>query len=180
MIRLVEALNFRCLKYIQHPLRDFQVPVGPNASGKTSFLDVIGFLGDLINEGLQAAVEKRTGTFDDLLFNHQGNRFELAVEFEIPSAIRERYDESKRYHCIRYEIAIGMSQKSEVHIFDEKVYLQRGLSSVNTQRTLFPFTRVSRNSIILSRRSSSRRTIVSKKYDGNDNFNSEIQSSGNA
>lgn len=35
MIRLIEALNFRCLRYIRQPLRDFQILIGPNASGKT-------------------------------------------------------------------------------------------------------------------------------------------------
>ena len=49
MISLIEALNYRCLRHIQQGLGPFQVLVGPNASGKTTFLDVIGFLGDLVH-----------------------------------------------------------------------------------------------------------------------------------
>jgi len=58
MITRIEALNYRCLRYISRPLRRFQVLVGPNASGKTTFLDVPAFLGDLVSEGLNAAVGK--------------------------------------------------------------------------------------------------------------------------
>jgi len=45
MLTLIEALNFRCLRYIRQPLAPFHVLVGPNASGKTTFLDVVAFLG---------------------------------------------------------------------------------------------------------------------------------------
>ena len=47
MITLVEALNYRCLRYISRPLQPFHVLVGPNASGKTTFLDVVGLLSTL-------------------------------------------------------------------------------------------------------------------------------------
>ena len=43
MITLIEALNYRCLRYISRPLKPFHVLVGPNASGKTTFLDVVAF-----------------------------------------------------------------------------------------------------------------------------------------
>lgn len=48
MIRLIEALNFRCLRYVKQELGPFHVLVGPNASGKTTFLDVIAFLGRMV------------------------------------------------------------------------------------------------------------------------------------
>ena len=60
MITLIEALNYRCLRYVQRPLKPFHVLVGPNASGKTTFLDVLGFLSDLVSEGLEVALSERT------------------------------------------------------------------------------------------------------------------------
>jgi len=52
MIRLIEALNYRCLRYVKQELSDFHVLVGPNASGKTTFFDVISFMSKCVKEGL--------------------------------------------------------------------------------------------------------------------------------
>ena len=46
MITHVEALNYRCLRDVSVPLSAFHVLVGPNASGKTTFLDVVEFVRD--------------------------------------------------------------------------------------------------------------------------------------
>lgn len=55
MIRFVEAPNYRRLRYIAQPLQGFQIPVGPDASGKTTFLDVLAFL------AISAKVERSNG-----------------------------------------------------------------------------------------------------------------------
>lgn len=47
----IQALGYRSLRYVSQSLRPFQVLVGPNASGKSSFLDVVAFLGDIIRGG---------------------------------------------------------------------------------------------------------------------------------
>ena len=63
MIRRIQALNFRCLRYVDVELGRFHILVGPNASGKSTLFDVIAFLGDLVSNGLEAAVESRTSNF---------------------------------------------------------------------------------------------------------------------
>ena len=40
----IEALGFRSLRYVSQRLGPFHVLVGPNASGKSAFLDVLAFL----------------------------------------------------------------------------------------------------------------------------------------
>jgi len=90
MITLVEALDYRCLRYIRQPLGPFHVLVGPNASGKTTFLDVIAFLGRLVSDGPDAAIEERSQNFYDLVWGREGTRFELAVEARIPEYLRGR------------------------------------------------------------------------------------------
>ncbi|MBI5243378.1 MAG: AAA family ATPase, partial [Elusimicrobia bacterium] len=108
MIRLVEALNYRCLKFISQPLGPFHVLVGPNASGKTTFLDVVAFLGRMVSDGLDAAIDERTRTFEDLVFGRAGKCFELALEFQIPDQQRQRLPEKKKdCDTIRYEVRIG-------------------------------------------------------------------------
>jgi len=90
MIRLIEALNYRCLRYIRQPLERFHVLIGPNASGKTTFLDVVSFLGRLVSDGLDAALEERTSNFQDLVWHRQEGPLELAIEAAIPEPIRDR------------------------------------------------------------------------------------------
>ena len=84
MITLVEALNYRCLKYVSRPLQPFHILVGPNASGKTTFMDVISFVSDLLLHGLDGAILERTSNPHNLIFQHQGPAFELAVDAAIP------------------------------------------------------------------------------------------------
>ena len=77
MISLVEAASYGCLRYVRQPLKPFHVLVGPNASGKTTFLDVIGFLRDVVSEGLDGTLSNRTPNPQDLLFQRTGERTEL-------------------------------------------------------------------------------------------------------
>ncbi len=123
MIRLIETKNFRSLKYISQPLSDFHVLVGANASGKTTFLDVISFIADLVTKGVDFAIGERTGNFDDLTFAGRGGDIELAVEMEIPEEQRSQsYD--RKFDRIRYEVKIGLASKTEEHaIFQEWVGL---------------------------------------------------------
>ncbi len=113
MIRRIQALNYRCLRYVDvHLEGSFQILVGPNASGKSTLLDVIGFLADLISNGLDTAVERRTRNFQDLVWDRdrENSGFELAVEFEIPEELRLKLPEGdqkrRSFQLFRYEVAI--------------------------------------------------------------------------
>ena len=100
MIRRIQALNYRCLHYVDVGLEgSFHILVGPNASGKSTLLDVIGFLGDLIRDGLDAAVDRRTRNFQDLVWDRprKDPGFELAVEFDIPDALAYKLPEKEDY-----------------------------------------------------------------------------------
>ncbi|MEW6359471.1 MAG: ATP-binding protein [Planctomycetota bacterium] len=175
MIRRIEALNYRCLRYTSQPLDDFHVLVGPNASGKTTFLDVVGFLGDLVAVGLFEAVFARTRTFQDLIWQRSGDWFELAVELEIPEE-RKRLLPNGKYRYVRYEVRIGLDEKtSEISILGEKILL-RGCSEKATgqiQRMLFPKEPEAPNTLGISPKERHTKTIVNKIHGGNDNFHGE-------
>ncbi len=109
MITLVEALNYGCLRYVQRPLKPFHILVGPNASGKTTFLDVIGFLSDLMSEGLEAAISDRTPNPEALLFRGTGDRLELAIEARIPPRLRGLTIKPE-LDTARYQLAIGFDE----------------------------------------------------------------------
>ncbi len=138
MITLIEALNYRCLRYVSRPLKPFHVLVGPNASGKTTFLDVVSFLQDLVSEGLEAALENRTNNPQDLLFRREGDRFELAIEASIPDALRE-LTAKPELGTVRYEVAIGFDgTHRQFEIKAEKLVLKETYEAKSDVRRLFP------------------------------------------
>ncbi len=56
MIHLIEAKNFRSLKYINQEIENFHVLVGANASGKTTFLDIVNFISEIVRLGVDDSV----------------------------------------------------------------------------------------------------------------------------
>jgi predicted ATPase len=135
MIGLIEALNFRCLRYIRQPLGPFHVLVGPNASGKTSFLDILAFLSTLVTEGAQAAVTERTDNFHDLVSGRKQTRFELAIEAPIPDEFQTPRD-SPDYDLIRYEVGLALNGRTnEFGIVQESLLLGNAADSVAIRAT---------------------------------------------
>ncbi len=177
MIRRVQALNYRCLRYVDLSLDRFHVLVGPNASGKSTLFDVVAFLGEMIREGVGAAIERRTENFQDLIWNRRkGNMgFELAVEFEVPDNIKERLPRKKGYRVFRYEIAIRESDDGWT-IDSERGLLMpepHGLCSASSQVSLFPDPPSPPRTILAGGGRPGRRTILSKSPEGTDRFNIE-------
>jgi len=171
MITQIEALNYRCLKYLRRPLLPYQVLVGPNASGKTTFLDVISFLGDLVSGGLDHAVMGRTSNPRDLFWNMSGDRFELAVEAAIPAGIQDRLPDP--YDVIRYEVSVGFNIDQEISILREQGLLKKKTLARLGQRILFPESILAPSSLIKSKQQRVR-TVFNKTPNGNDNYYSEI------
>jgi predicted ATPase len=130
MITRIEALGYRCLRYVDQPLGPFHVLVGPNASGKTTFLDVIAFLGRLVSDGVDAAIEERTQNFYDLLWRGEGTKFELAIEARIPEALREDLD------TIRFEVALSIDPETQERgLTKERVFLKKASGITRRPKT---------------------------------------------
>src|SRR5690242_8393545 len=78
MITLIEARNYKCLRDVTQRLGPYHVLVGPNASGKSTFLGIPALLGLLVAVGLGSAIRSQTlaseeearpdRTFRDLLW----------------------------------------------------------------------------------------------------------------
>jgi predicted ATPase len=136
LITKVEATNFRCLKGISQTLRPFQVLVGPNSSGKSAFLDVIGFIGDLVTVGLKETVARRTENFHDLVWGRDGTSFDLAIEAQPPSD--PKVDGNGARPKIRYVAGLRLDAKTDqVLIASERLTLrdQAGSERITLDRT---------------------------------------------
>jgi predicted ATPase len=174
MLTLIEALNYRCLRYVSQPLQPFHVLVGPNASGKTTFLDVVAFLGRLVSDGPEAAVRDRTQNLRDLVWMRSGNSFELAIEARIPLHLREA--SKQRFEFVRYEVGVAEhAETGEIELISERVLLREpsGRQRAGDSRPLFPSPVDPPPS--LARRGRTFRTIVSKTATGNDVYTPESE-----
>jgi predicted ATPase len=175
MITLIEAKNYRCLRYTCQHLDPFHVLVGPNASGKSTFLDVVAFLGEVVSKGPQSAIHSRTKNFHDLIWWRTGNGFELAVEAAIPEQLRSMLRDPGN-KTVRYEIALQLDEASqEIVIQTERVLLKTPpLQQTVHQRSLFPIAIAPPASIMSPTRARGTTVVVNKVPNGNDNFYSEV------
>ncbi|HEY0553852.1 MAG TPA: ATP-binding protein [Thermoanaerobaculia bacterium] len=128
MITRVEALGYRCLRYVSQPLEPFHVLVGPNASGKTTFLDVVAFLGRLVSDGPDAAIEERTQNFYDLVWRGKGTQFELAIEAQVPAALQPSGIDAE-IDTVRYEVTLSIDSKTQERgLYAERVILKKSMA----------------------------------------------------
>lgn len=142
MLVQIEALSYRCLCYVKQPLAPFQVLIGPNASGKSTFLDVVAFLADVVREkeGVAAAVAARAPDLRDLCWMRRdeppGATFELVVEAAIPELWWKN-----DYRRVRYETRVGLHPEThQTSLLAETLWLRAEPegSQPQAQRTLFP------------------------------------------
>ncbi|MXY23637.1 MAG: ATP-binding protein [Acidobacteria bacterium] len=179
MITLVEALNYRSLRYVARPLSPFHVLVGPNASGKTTFLDVIGFLGDVVSNGLENALADRAPDPRDLLFRRQGTRLELAVEAAVPDQLRQ-LALNPSLDTVRYQVTIGFDDTDRQFEFKAETLVLRKKAEVSKppQRELFPELPPSLPvSLQVGIRQRDNKVLINKVFGGNDNFYNETKRS---
>ncbi len=174
MFSRIQTRNFRCLKAIDQELGAFQALVGPNASGKTTFLDVISLISDLMrNRGdVPETLRVRSANFADLVWMGQGDVFQLAVEAPIPPEVSQQMAiEKQAFDLVRYELEIGLlADANEIGISHETLWLKReSEKSIEPQRELFPAVSADMPSIF-AKSGKSMRAVITKKTDGNNNY----------
>lgn len=182
MISRVQALNYRCLRYVDRSLGPFQVLIGPNASGKSSFLDVITLLGDYVRDGLDNALLQsyqnplgRATNIDQLIFNQAGSSFELAIDLQIPNYLKSRYQYA------RYEVKFQKLDSEELTIGGETLWLHNtpltDPKKPYIQRSLFPIEYDPPSTIMTSQgrnKPNNWLKVVNKIQDGKDYFKDEL------
>jgi predicted ATPase len=182
MFTRIQALRFRSLRLVDQSLGGFRALVGPNGSGKTTFLDVVALLGDLTRQrgDVLGTLQKRSSTFEKLLWMGQGRSFQLAVEAEIPESVRKGLAEDKQtFTRMRYQVEIGLEPGSdELGLDQEVLWLMETPAELDVERELFPAPPVPLPDEL--RISTSKKKVSLKKTPGgNDNYYTEGKPSYN-
>lgn len=125
MVSRVQALNYRCLRHVDVGLGNFHILVGPNASGKSTFLDVVGFIRDILQNGPEAAVRSRAQTLQELSWKRETQGFQMAIELRVPDSVLSRAPQNgRRFPCCRYEIEVGVEpEQGGIQLLTENFFL---------------------------------------------------------
>lgn len=125
MIVGLAVKNFKGLKTLKPPLalKPFHVLVGPNASGKTTFLDVIEFVKDCLVLGPRKAVEARAPQFRDLTYLRNGGKIEIELWLDLT-----RLPDAASDGIAQYRIALKEDKKAGVAIEEEELRVREPLA----------------------------------------------------
>ncbi|MEW5959708.1 MAG: AAA family ATPase, partial [Chloroflexota bacterium] len=141
MLHRVECWHYKCLKRIDVELGAINILVGPNASGKSTLLDVFDFLRDALEKDVETAVRQRGTALREIVWNQADKKsgFELALEMAIPHNFRHS---SNSYDRLRYEVGVGLNFEGTLVVNGENLWLIDSSQSIAPrfipQRTLFP------------------------------------------
>lgn len=118
-IHSVRVKNFKALRDVQmRDIPNFAVLIGANGTGKTTFIDVFGFLRDCLTHNARTAVQSRAG-FSQLVARGLETdviEIELKVELDFRGG---------RNRIVTYSVAIGETNKRVV-VKHEKLSWKRG------------------------------------------------------
>lgn len=166
MIRSFQARNYRMLVGNRLQLRPFQVLVGLNATGKTTFLDALQFVADVLTYGLRHAVQElRAPSFYDLCFK-PSEPISFAIEVEVPAGVDEREPEWK---ALRYEIELGVDQSEGMRVSRENLFILPPVRETR-QPSLFGDVDVP---VLHDKTPKNWRKVISKTAEGRDYFQDE-------
>lgn len=114
-ITKVWAKNFRSIQSAGLELDPLTVLVGPNASGKSNLMDIVGFLGDAARLGLETATTRRGGIDSIGRKSPAGGVLgpEFGYQYEFP------------WGTLDYSVALGRKSKGEYWVKRESASLHR-------------------------------------------------------
>ena len=121
-IAKVWAKNFRSIESAELELGPLTVLVGPNASGKSNLIDILGFLGDAARLGLETAVTRRGGIDSVGRKSPTGKVLGPEIGFVY---ISER-------GTLNYSVALSRRAKGEYRVKRESAKLEPTDSDVST------------------------------------------------
>lgn len=183
IINRIQVLNYGCLRYVDVPMDRFHVLIGPNASGKSTLMDAIKFVSDVVRDGVEAAVRVRTANFADLVWRRptklEDQRFEIVLEFTLTDAVRKLLPPERDYKIFRYTLTVGVDiDTGRYGINEERGALLARPQSQHRQLTFFPEP-LAPVTTMVQRGRPGMRTVFSKDRTGRSRFYPEtVQKTG--
>jgi len=146
MIIGISIKNFKAIRNLQIlPMDRFHVLVGPNASGKSTFLDALEFVKDCLGNGPLHAVEARVPDFDDLTWMRNKGMIEIEIWLDIGDILNTQQEK-----LFNYRLVIRKDDKLGVCIHDE--ILKRYSKELSFSGNLFEFGEKVKPDILLGKR----------------------------
>lgn len=169
IISRLQVLNYGCLRYVDVPMDRFHLLVGPNGSGKSTLMDAIRFVSQVVKDGVESAWRSRTSNFADLIWDRpeapEDQRFEIALEFDLPDEVRDLLPEERNYNLFRYEIAVGVDPETgRVSLLAERGDLQPDTRYRPRQLSFFPSPAEPPPTIITRRVTRGRRNVFRRDH----------------
>ncbi len=126
MLQSIQARRYKCLKSISVPLKSLNILIGPNASGKSTLLDILVFLRDAFQNDVEEAVRRRATNLAELTWRGEGIEpgFAFALEVNIPEGQRAlSTGDTLPYDRLRYEVSVGIGGDGGLVISGENLWM---------------------------------------------------------
>lgn len=121
-VRRIQVRQFGCLADVSAPIGNFTVVVGANATGKTTFFDVMGFIADALRTDVTQALLERVNSLDEILTFGEGDSFAFAIDLSIPAALKPN-----GLQVARYELEVGRGASgADAQVLAEALFLKDG------------------------------------------------------
>ena len=127
----IMARNFKSFEHLDIKLNDFNVIIGPNAAGKSNFIDILKFLHNIATEGLESAVSLQGGIEYLRNVNVSLPEIKVGVEMESRAELSEQLPRRKgskkedglKFNSYHYEITIKHRPraKKKFQVTSEKI-----------------------------------------------------------
>jgi predicted ATPase len=174
MITRLQVRNYRLLYVINQTLSPFQALIGANATGKSTFMDALGFLSDAIKaKDLREAIEVRAPDFRNLVWQHANESIEFAVEARVPDSV------ANQFKFVRYETEIGVKEH-QVAFLNENLWVIPDLpepTDKSPKPKTFPLSNITYDSLLTQTPPEDWLNISSKSNRGIDKFLPETRAS---
>ncbi|HOT92885.1 MAG TPA: ATP-binding protein [Anaerolineae bacterium] len=126
MLQSIQARHYKCLKMVSVPLQPLNILIGPNASGKSTLLDILVFLRDAFQGDVEDAVRRRAANITELIWRGENieQGFAFALEVNIPADQRVLSNgDTLTYDRLRYEVSVGLGTDGSLVVSGENLWM---------------------------------------------------------